>query len=83
MRLHFYGLGKDDRKHGVRIHLKVLLCCGKLEMLVLLHNRTDVLCSSGYGFRPQISTVEDQAQIFCRVSEVSRKNKKGGCYHPR
>jgi hypothetical protein len=55
---------KDDRKHGVRIHLKVLLCCGKLEMLVLLHNRTDVLCSPGYGIRPQISTVEDQAQIF-------------------
>ncbi len=46
-------VSKDDRKHGVRTHLKVLLCCGKLEMLVLLHNRTDVLCSSGHGIRPQ------------------------------
>jgi hypothetical protein len=34
-------------------------------MLVLLHNGTDVLCSPGHGIRPQISTVEDQAQIFC------------------
>jgi hypothetical protein len=48
-------VSKDDRKPGVRIHLQVSLCCGKLEMLVLLHNRTDVLCSSGYGIRPQIS----------------------------
>ncbi len=44
------------------------------KLIVKQKEAVRIICNAGY---------RDHTAPLFRVSEVSRKNKKGGCYHPR